>query len=348
MKLIAPGVGWAMANGSRLLWTENGGTDWKDITPANKNEGIKDIFFLDTHRGWALLAGHKSVPRKPDGEAQFDLESTTDAGATWETNHVTIPPQVMENPDRLFPDLTGQGSIVFADTVHGWMNLAGEGNGGGGQGRLLVTSDGGRTWNQAPGDREEWGSIVLITPEEGWMVGGGGSNELYVSRNGAKRFERVRLATPAEISPADSAAFGLPTFENSVHGFLPVTYSGGERVKSATVLFVTDDGGRTWKPDRILKNLEDAAGAGAMPSAVVNSSWITVAVSKHRPSLTRLDAGARHDASIDSASGRSGYFQVFHISFVAPTKGWVVVGDGELLSTSDGGAAWTDITPGPR
>jgi photosystem II stability/assembly factor-like uncharacterized protein len=212
MKLIAPGVGWAMANGSRLLWTENGGTDWKDITPANKNEGIKDIFFLDTHRGWALLAGHKSVPRKPDGEAQFDLESTTDAGATWETNHVTIPPQVMENPDRLFPDLTGQGSIVFADTVHGWMNLAGEGNGGGGQGRLLVTSDGGRTWNQAPGDREEWGSIVLITPEEGWMVGGGGSNELYVSRNGAKRFERVRLATPAEISPADSAAFWLADF----------------------------------------------------------------------------------------------------------------------------------------
>ena len=280
MKLLAPGIGWALVTGRRLYRTENAGTDWRDITASLKGSNgatIEDVFFLDTRRGWVLfLTGFRSVPGKPDGEPQFDLAATSDSGATWETYQVTIPPQEMENPERLFPDLTGQGKINFVDPAHGWMNLAGEGSAD--QGRLLVTSDGGRSWSQAPGDREEWASIVLVTPEEGWLVGGGGSNELYVTRDGAKSFEQVSLAAPPELSPVEgsseySAVYGLPTFEDRKRGFLPVTYSGGEKVRSATVLFVTDDGGRTWTVDRILKDLEDAGGLGIMPSTVVNSGF---------------------------------------------------------------------------
>ena len=49
-------------------------------------------------------------------------------------------------------------------------------------------------------------------------------------------------------------------------------------------------------------------------------------------------------ATIDPASHSSGYFGVDQMSFVTPSQGWVLV-DAELLSTTDGGATWTDITP---
>jgi len=50
-------------------------------------------------------------------------------------------------------------------------------------------------------------------------------------------------------------------------------------------------------------------------------------------------------ATIDPTSQVSGYFGANQMSFVTPTRGWVLVDVGELFSTSDGGATWTDITP---
>jgi photosystem II stability/assembly factor-like uncharacterized protein len=39
---------------------------------------------------------------------------------------------------------------------------------------------------------------------------------------------------------------------------------------------------------------------------------------------------------------------ISQMSFAAPTQGWVIVGDGELMSTTDGGATWKALTPGPQ
>ncbi len=33
MKLLAPGIGWALAN-HHLFWTTDNGASWKDITPV--------------------------------------------------------------------------------------------------------------------------------------------------------------------------------------------------------------------------------------------------------------------------------------------------------------------------
>ncbi len=168
----------------------------RDHAARRKEWGHRGCLFLDTRSGWALLrAGSKLVPGKSDAQPQFDLSSTTDAGTTWQTFHVTVPPQVIEpySDGADVPDLTGQGKIAFADRLHGWMNLSS----GNYRGTLLNTSDGGRSWKQAPGDRVKWASyIVPVTPEEGWMVAGGSSDELYVTRDGAKSFDDVSLVAP--------------------------------------------------------------------------------------------------------------------------------------------------------
>ena len=93
VKLLAPNVGWAMSM-RRLLWTRNGGASWKDITPPAPSDlttsetpddvGISTVFFLDTNRGWVLLAhGEPDVP----GGLKFDLASTNNAGDSWSIRH---------------------------------------------------------------------------------------------------------------------------------------------------------------------------------------------------------------------------------------------------------------------
>jgi len=36
----------------------------------------------------------------------------------------------------------------------------------------------------------------------------------------------------------------------------------------------------------------------------------------------------------------------YGMSFATPSQGWVVTNESKLLATNDGGATWTDITPG--
>jgi photosystem II stability/assembly factor-like uncharacterized protein len=333
MKLLAPGVGWASSLG-RLYWTDDNGANWKDITPAHpllSGAQICDVFFLDVHHAWVLFA------QSGDPEPKFELAYSADTGETWSRMGVHLP-------ENLNSGLGPNGTLAFADELHGWMVLDGSAAAFV-SGALLVTSDGGRTWHDPP-DEEPGGRgpILLVTPEEGWMVGDGNDFDLYVTRDGAKTWQKVSLPAPKEIQPTIYPTSDVPVFEDNKRGFVAVTYSGGDR--SAAVLFATEDGGLTWKPDRMLTNMEPMGLGHRVPSAVVNSSWLVAKVSDHQPTMTVVGAGAKVRAD-DPVPLHSGYFRASQLTFASPSEGWVVVGNGDLLSTTDGGATWKEITPGP-
>jgi photosystem II stability/assembly factor-like uncharacterized protein len=352
MKLLAPNVGWAMSM-RRLLWTSNGGTEWEDITPpASKGAVISGVFFLDTGRGWVTLEhGEPDVP----GGLQFDLASTDNAGATWSVEPLRIP-------DQLSGSLTGGGaSVAFADPNRGWLILySGSTPISRGRGSVLTTADGGKSWEDTPGTPDSAaGPVLMVTPQFGWMVGGGGNEELYVTRDGAKTWQTVELEPPEETEQmqqykarlqsfersfhpsgrgtprySSGASYDLPTFKDLKHGYVSVTYPG------VTVLFATDDGGVTWRPDRVLE------GRPAGPSALVDSTWIVARVPRNgMPELRKLGPGASARDSTPPAPEVSG---IFKMSFAASSQGWVVTNYFKLLSTNDGGATWTDITPGRK
>ncbi len=329
MKMLAPGVGWALAK-HRVFWTTDNGANWKDITPARRpssDEHISHVFAVGAHNIWLLYAQHG------DPTCKFDLAHSVDTGATWSWIPVTLPPELQHG-------LAGEGTLAFVDDRHGWMILN---SAKVGAGALLVTSDGGRNWRDThdddPGGQ---GPVVLLTPKEGWMVGGEHDDDLHVTRDGAKSWQTISLPAPKEISPAKFHTADVPVVEDSQHGFVAVTYTGGHQ--SSAVLFATDDGGRSWKQDRVLSNLEGTSDCHRVQSAIVGDIWLIAKVSDHRPTITALRAGARMRATPDPTSHSSGYFEVDQISFVTPSQGWVLI-DAELLSTSDGGATWTDITP---
>jgi len=366
MQLLAANVGWA-TNGPQLLWTSSGGAEWEDITPpAATGAVISGIFFLDTSRGWVLFEhGEPDVP----GGLQFDLASTDDAGATW-----TVEPLRMADWLSAGSPSGGGASLAFADQSQGWLTLYGGLSATSqGYGSVLATSDGGKSWEDTPGTPDSVaGPIVMVTPQFGWLVGGGAGNDnLYVTRDGAKTWQMVELESPVKtdqmreydrnwehfqrsfyqaLPPAGAKvagkepqhrfwdAYGLPTFEDPKHGYVCVTYPG------VVVLFATADGGVTWKPDRVLSGSQTGSQGAVVVSAVADSTWITGRVQKDAmPQLRKLGPGASATDSTMPAPEESGLRQM---SFATASQGWVVTNESKLLATNDGGATWTDITPG--
>ena len=345
MKLIAPNVGWAERAG-RVYWTKDNGANWKDITPPlDADERMSSIFFLDSSKGWIAI-NHYEPPSEP---TKFEVVSTTDAGATWA--RTTIPLRQQDyGLSTDFPLHRGAGRVVFVDPLHGWMNVwfAGE-TSNTWWSFLLLTSDGGQTWKRAA-DAPELRNpeMLLVTSSEGWLYGGEvyGGRCLYVTRDGARTWQEVALQLPGSD---ESVVVGLPAFEDAKHGFLQVNgvQRKGHQLELTIVLQATSDGGRTWKPDRTVANLDDIAGQQYGSPTVVGSDWIFAVSYEHQPVLTKIGPGAKIDASASAAS-RPLYKVIRQISFATPLQAWAIVGDGYLMSTADGGATWTTLTPGPQ
>lgn len=181
---------------------------------------------------------------------------------------------------------------------------------------------------------------------------------LYVTRDGGRNWQLVEPPAPKEVAPAHCEAHGLPTFEDAGHGFLQVNCTSGESPNQnlSLVLFATADGGRTWKPDRMVKNLDlndlNSSRRYAQ-SALIGSEWLFATEMDHHPIVVRVGAGAMINAATEATITGPQYSEVWKMSFVNSTEGWVIGGgnvgaSGPLLSTADGGAAWTDISPGPK
>jgi photosystem II stability/assembly factor-like uncharacterized protein len=345
MKLLAPGVGWAQT-GRGLWWTKDGGKDWKDITPREET-ALPEPFFLDPHHGWVLSVGCSAEnPKKL--EMGFNLVSTTDSGTSWSSVDVS-PLTVTHYGNSDGANVRGcGGDFGFADSLHGWTNVTARGvTMDSFWAFLLTTSDGGRTWKRAvhaPSLPD--GQILFVTPTDGWLLGGPADGRLFATHDGANSWLEVKVDRPDDISKeASLTSYPLPTFQNGMHGFLPVTYSGVVDVKTTTVLFSTDDAGRSWRTDRMVTSKEGSK--RYRKSAMIGSDWIFVAVRDH-PVLEHVSAGEKFVARDEVGVEELGYKQPWDVSFVTATDGWVTIGDGELLSTTDSGATWTDITPGPK
>jgi photosystem II stability/assembly factor-like uncharacterized protein len=327
MQLLSSKIGWASWQGD-LFRTEDSGLTWTEITPARNIFGshkLLSVFFLDTKQGWALSA-----------DAIF---STTDAGAHW--SMTTLDISTLQ--DRKWGNST-LGQIYFADSAHGWASMDVEGYRQVHKTLLLVTSDGGRSWTPAPTDPGVAGSIRLVTPKAGWLRSFSG-DELVVTYDAAHSWEKVSLTPPEGGYSNTDATYDLPTFENSEHGHLAVTYTGGLGKKAIAVLYATDDGGLTWKPDSTLKDLASVPVGSGVSSTVVGSTWITATElngSGSNPLITPIASGATLGADYHSESG---YYGSHKLSFITPSLGWVLTNADRLLSTSDGGLTWTELDP---
>jgi probable HAF family extracellular repeat protein len=334
MTVLTIEVGWA-ANGQRLFWTNDNGANWSDITPKKPSaeEHIAAVFFLSTSTGWVLWS------QEAEPQPRFDLSSTADAGASWESVRIPIAVSPVEVP------LSETARMFFLDGRHGWIDATVQGSAAAHRGAMLTTEDGGRTWDWK--GMVSRGSAYFSTPKVGWIVSPEG-DELDVTHDGSNTWDEVSLTPPLAMK-GYMTTYHLPRLIDTIHGYIEAEFSDG--TKTVRTLFSTSDGGITWKFDRRLPEVRYAA------SQLFDSVWIAASaavpgsessVPGRELRLTKVPlAGDIAEAEASRADvakfeglrglGRS------EISFADISHGWVL--PGTLLSTTDGGTTWSDITP---
>ena len=323
-------TGWALSE-QAVLRTTDGGLQWKNVTPPNTRltqESIAD--FLTASLAWV------AIPQANGTTAQ--VLRTTDGGQTWQQS--TLQAAFLKQ-------------ITFVDSQHGWL-LSGWGPQGGPAETVGVfrTSDGGKTWSNVsnalpastdippPGHLPYGGrksGIHFLNTSTGWITGTAVVNDLiwlYVTHDGGATWYQQSLSLPPEV-PSGQLSLISPTFFSDMDGVLPIIFSDlitGRGI--ATDIYVTHDGGTTWKSTMLLP-----AVFGTIDFVDTQHGWATDGMV-----LYSTSDGGQHWTKLSPGPD---FKQVTDLSFVSSITGWAIGRlsntSSSLLRTTDGGKTWTPI-----
>jgi photosystem II stability/assembly factor-like uncharacterized protein len=299
-------TGWALSE-HEILRTTNGGPQWKNVTPQNIQlirESIAE--FLTASLAWVAT-----------------------------------------------PQANGTTARVLRTTEHGWL-LSGWGTKVGPAEAVSVfrTSDGGKIWSNVanalpastdtppPGHLPFGGrksGIHFLNTSTGWITGTAVVTSLamlYVSHDGGSTWYRQSISLLPGVPPAQLLLIS-PTFFSATDGVLPIIFSDLITGKGiATDIYVTHDGGATWKSTMPL-----SSALGTIDFVNIQHGWATGGTV-----LYSTSDGGQHWTKLPP---NANFKQVTGLSFVSSTTGWAIGRQSNnssfLLKTTDGGKTWTPI-----
>jgi photosystem II stability/assembly factor-like uncharacterized protein len=238
MKLVSPGVGWALAGG-HLLWTNNDGVLWNDITPkASSTLTFSDVFFLDSLHGW-LVAVSTSDGSRP---ATMQILRTDDGGSTWKS--FDLDPFSYPSLSKV---VVAPASLSFTDSQHGWFLWKVQTSSAFSAGKLLVTDDGGGTWKELP-DPPSGNRARFHSKWDGWMTGGATESELWATHDGGITWEQKSIPAPSNCMHC-RPVYDIPSHRDSENAVLSVTFidDSAHQERHLHNTYATRDGGSHWQ-----------------------------------------------------------------------------------------------------
>ncbi|MGE5251088.1 MAG: glycoside hydrolase domain-containing protein [Bacteroidota bacterium] len=330
---VAPGKGWLLL-GEALYWTDNDGTEWRDITPAAPGGArIEDAVFIDASRGWALLGDPGSEP------GAYRLAATTRAGKSWSIQRITLP--ALRHPAIPIGDV----HMGWLDTRFGWLVLKFATGSNFSAGVLFVTEDGGRNWHLR--DLPLGEAVLFADPHTGWIAGGPAGDQLFKTADGGKTW------TPKQVTQGGARilAYSLPKSGDGGAVLLPAIALEAGRVSAD--LYRSNDHGGSWRRAARVPLGSDASRAALLRVAVLRpDSFLTAVADAGRISQMRSGRLVEYENEDGMAE------RIVSLSMSTVEAGWAEWVSAEcsageakdcsteirLLSTRDGGRHWKPIS----
>jgi photosystem II stability/assembly factor-like uncharacterized protein len=334
-------TGWAMTVKGHIIRTLDGGVHWKNVTPhypstAGQQKVVADFFTASIT--WVAVSQTAA-----DGTSTVVIFRTTDGGQTWQQTTIQQTSPIFQQTSPIF-------QVTFLDAQHGWMLSKQLDHASAEAVTIFRTTDGGKTWTVASsalassidtpppghlpfgGDKAGLGFLDAMT---GWTTGAfplNGYVFLYVTHDGGATWNRQLFP----FSPGQAATqivTGPPRFFTATDGILPVSFV--TESTSSLALYVTHDGGITWKSTTPL-----AASATISDFIDMNHGWASDGTL-----LYGTSDGGQHWSSLSPG----GSFQhVTQLDFVSSNIAWAISAPASnaptLLKTEDGGHTWTVIS----
>ena len=180
--------GWVFGEMGSLFYTSDGGDSWARQRVPTRHL-LLGATFLDAQTGW-LSGGGMTVLK------------TTDGGVSWRAGTVAVPAGVegaqeprATSPGPGEPDWNESrvvggrrlNAVWFATPERGWAV--------GGEGVIVATEDGGRTWRpQRSGVGDDLHDVRFFDEAEGWAVGRNGAT--LHTRDGGRTWADAKRVTP--------------------------------------------------------------------------------------------------------------------------------------------------------
>ncbi len=344
--------GWLLMS-SRLFWTDTGGDQWKDITPAALDGwSIASAFFLDNSNGWTALLYPDS-----NGASHLGIAKTENGGSQW-----NFQPLILFNPadpagivDRIYLD--------FIDRNTGWMVVKRASSPTFSQATLFKTRDGGITWDKLA--MPIGAPVYFINSTQGWTSGGVNGDGLFVTQDAGETWTALSLYSLK--NDTERVVYRLPVFDSQGTGYLPVivTASSG----SILNVYQSGDTGRSWTLSSSsaidLKNGSDITFSTPGDGRWVASSSSGQVIQGSSKGVERV-AGA---SLLGTASGNKSALPgnqpalgISRLEMTSQSMGWATSQSGDcssdparpgspkctsssnFLRSSDGGINWQPIT----
>jgi photosystem II stability/assembly factor-like uncharacterized protein len=321
-----PDVAWAVGVGGVILRTTDGGRSWTRQS-SNTTTDLAAVAVVSPSVAW-VAAGKGTVLRTEDAGATWAAQQTVALGADEFGTHFGIAATsaldawavgsegrvaITHDGGRSWSVTTQPVGPLFGVAARApnlvWAT---------GFGLVMVSRDGGVTWQRHRINNAQYRAAVILSDTRGWVVGAGGA--FLETTDGGATFTNTRgfdAYLTGVVAPSATTAWIAGEGPRENHG--------------PGVVYKTTDGGATWTDQR-RRPLGDLPAVTATGAVSPDEAWF---VGPGGAILHTSDGGAsfRRESSGMTQS-------LVDVAVGAPRVAWAITENDTILRTEDGGTTW--------